>query len=459
MGVDEEARDVEPCSGPGTALDAADPRGDETEMKRCQQQSHAHHYVPQWYQRRFMLPGQSEFFLLDLHPAVTVHHGVSHKHRDSFRSVPKRCFFEDDLYTLAFDRGTSDEMERWFFGKIDSMGHAAVSHVADFQGVTESVTRGAEKTGMDAFRDLPAYMGAQRFRVPRGLDEIKTRAAWQDDRQKNKVLTALASVFQSYTTMWMEGVWEIVRARQSATKFIVTDDPVTLYCKLVFTSEWRYPNDVNLKQIGSRTIFALGLDSCLIITHLQLVRNPWSTPTEFRENARSYDQTMMPLGSIQFGRELEESEVLRINHILKTRATRYIAAAKEEWLYPERDFPTTEWKNLDDDWFLLPNPWKVQFTTGLAAGGKNWAWARDEYGLPPGDPRYQDKKRREREWQTRERAQREWAKKRLGKSLAHIDKFWHDDVEDEIMKDYLRGEGLFPPEQPREVQPVKGLNV
>ena len=79
----------------------------------------------------------------------------------------------------------------------------------------------------------------------------------------------------------MEGVWEIVRARQSATKFIVTDDPVTFYCKSVFLSEWRYPNEISLKQIGTRTIFPLGLDSCLIMTHVQLVRKPWAT-TEFR---------------------------------------------------------------------------------------------------------------------------------------------------------------------------------
>jgi hypothetical protein len=391
-----------------------------------------------------MLPGQTEFFLLDLHPAVTVHNGVPHKHRELFRSVPTRCFFKDDLYTLTFDRGTTDEMERWFFGKIDSMGHAAVSHIADFQGVTNSVTQGAEKSGMDAFRDLPAYMGAQRFRVPRGLDDIKTRAAWQDDRHKNKVLAALASLFQSYTTMWMEGVWEIVRARQSATKFIVTDDPVTLYCKLVFKSEWTYPKDVDLRQIGSRTIFPLGLDSCLILTHLQLVRNPWSTPTENRENARSYEQTMMPIGNIQFGRELEECEVLRINHIIKTRATRYIAAAQKEWLYPEKYIPPTEWKNLDDDWFLLPNPWKVPFTTGIMAGGDGWAWAADEYGRHPGNPRYEDKKMRERDGMMRERAKQEWAKKRVGKSLAHIDKFWHDDIQDKIMNDYLRSEGLLP---------------
>ncbi len=34
---------------------------------------------------------------------------------------------------------------------------------------------------------------------------------------------------------------------------------------------------------------------------------------------------------IQFGRELEEDEVLRINYILKRLSSRYIAAAEEEW--------------------------------------------------------------------------------------------------------------------------------
>jgi hypothetical protein len=48
---------------------------------------------------------------------------------------------------------------------------------------------------------------------------------------------------------------------------------------------------------------------------------------------------MKNLLDTQFGRELEEDEVLRINYILKRRATRYIAAAEEEWLYPEKRVP------------------------------------------------------------------------------------------------------------------------
>jgi hypothetical protein len=46
--------------------------------------------------------------------------------------------------------------------------------------------------------------------------------------------------------------------------------------------------------------------------------------------------------------------VLRTNYILKRRATRYVAAAEEEWLYPERRVSTTDWPQLDDDWFLFP---------------------------------------------------------------------------------------------------------
>src|SRR5947209_7072995 len=34
-------------------------------------------------------------------------------------------------------------------------------------------------------------------------------------------------------------------------------------------------------------------------------------------------------------RKLTSNEVIRVNRVLKARAKRYIAAGKEEWLYPE----------------------------------------------------------------------------------------------------------------------------
>jgi len=244
-------------------------------------QSHAHHYVPEWYQRRFLPPRTNKYYYLDLQPETIVQHGHAHQRRAVRHLGPDSCFYKDDLYALNFGGRTTDEMEQFFFGAIDSLGCGAVAEFASFEGITDEV--------VESFRYFNAYMGAQRFRTPRGLLEMKKRFGW---RQQLPTLVVLRSMFEAYATMWSEGVWEIVRARQSPTKFLVTDNPVTFYCKVMFSSEWTYPNDPRLEQIGTRTIFPLGLDSCLVVTHLQLVRNLWATPTEFRENARYFDQTM-----------------------------------------------------------------------------------------------------------------------------------------------------------------------
>jgi len=432
------------------------------------QQSHAHHYVPQWYQRRFLLPGQSRYHYLDMDPDTIVREGISYRRNDRLHWSPARCFYKDDLYTLRFGPATTDVMERLFFGMVDRLGMSAVTEMAEFAGI-------GSLSGPDAFRNLPPYMGAQRFRTPRGLDEIKKISSWEDltpfaevyvstqrfrlppefyqmrkirsqlaPDDPNQILSVLMGVFQAYSTMWMEGVWEIVRARQSKTKFIVSDNPVTFYCRSMFPSDWLYPNDCNLKQIGTRTLFPLGLDSCLILTHLQLARNPQATPTEHRANARYYDQTVKHLGEIQFGRELDESDVVRINYILKKRATRYVAAAEKEWLYPERHVSTTDWRKLDDDWFLLPNLWSVSFTSEIVMGGDGWAWAMDEYGRHPGDPQFQNKKQHEIDWVLHEVSKREWAKKRVGKAVAQVDEFRHGKVGEALMRKYLQEEGLLP---------------
>jgi len=396
------------------------------------QQSHAHHYVPRWYQKRFLRPGQTNFFYLDLHPERVVWDGGSHERKAQRRRGPAACFYLDDLYTLKFGSKTTDAMEKLFFGTIDSLGRQAVEHFGDYSGIGASSS--------DVFRNLAPYMGAQLFRTPKGLDLIKKSAESGDH---NATLVVLQTVFQFHSTMWTEGIWEIARARCSPTKFIVTDEPVTFFNRRVFPSELAYPYDAGLDKVGTRTLFPLGLDSCLIVTHLQLARNPWASPTEPRENARAYQFALKYLGDIQFGRELEEDEVLRINYILKRRATRYVAAAEEEWLYPERRVSTTQWARLDDDWFLFPHLWKIHFTTGMMMGDKDGrTWAVDEYGRRPGNPKYEDRKLREKEWATHLRARQEWAKKRLGKSVANVDRL--GDVGDKMMQDYLRKDGLLP---------------
>ena len=71
------------------------------------QQSHVHHYVPQWYQKRFLAPGKSKFHYLDLNPEVLTNNRVSHQRKALLHWGPGRCFYKDDLYTLKLGGWTS----------------------------------------------------------------------------------------------------------------------------------------------------------------------------------------------------------------------------------------------------------------------------------------------------------------------------------------------------------------
>jgi hypothetical protein len=206
-------------------------------QKQRQYQSHAHHYVPRWYQRGFLPVGTTKFKYLDLHPETLESGGVKYQRRALRQLGPVNCFYKEDLYTLRFGTETSDEMERIFFGVIDGRGPKAVEHFADYHEL-------GDKT-VENFQPLVQYMGAQRFRTPRGLDDIRQKAQYLSD-SSNAVLEALRSSFQAYATMWTEGIWEIVRATKTFTKFLLTDDPVTFYNKVVFPSEW-----VNISPPGS----------------------------------------------------------------------------------------------------------------------------------------------------------------------------------------------------------------
>jgi hypothetical protein len=393
-------------------------------------QARVHHYVPQLYQRRFLQPAQTKYHYLDLQPDTVRTETKAYQRRNLLHWGPKRCFCKDDLYTVKLGDWTTDQVESSWFGDIDIRGKKAVDVFGDHDG--------SFKGQGEAVRNLMMYMDAQRIRTPRGLDQLKQRV---DVRDHNATLLAMQRLFQFHETMWMEAVWEVARASQSVTKFIVSDDPVTFFNSRVFPGECPYPGRIELDQIGTRTIFPLGLNSCLILTHTQLVRNPSrANLTRSRANARSFEPAVIQLTNIQYGRELEEDEVLRINFILKKRATRYIAAAEEEWLYPELRVSTTDWSKLDDEWFLFPHPFKVPFTTEIVMGRMHGdSWIQDEYGRLPSNPEFKDKKLRDKERQTHVWAKKEWAKKRAGRSVAHVDKSQFDAVIDKMLKDYLAG--------------------
>ena len=79
------------------------------------------HYVPVWYQKRFLPSNQKdrELLYLDLNPGTFKDpRGVSHRRRALRRLGPKFCFGERDLYTTQFGEEQSTKLEQLFFGDI-----------------------------------------------------------------------------------------------------------------------------------------------------------------------------------------------------------------------------------------------------------------------------------------------------------------------------------------------------
>jgi len=83
----------------------------------------SHHYVPRWYQKRFIdAESRGKLFYLDLKPERVEHDdGTFHCRRDMRRLGPPSCFQADYLYTLKVSalHGGEDVLERLFFGERD----------------------------------------------------------------------------------------------------------------------------------------------------------------------------------------------------------------------------------------------------------------------------------------------------------------------------------------------------
>jgi hypothetical protein len=133
-------------------------------------QSHVHHYVPRWYQKRFLKPGQFQFCYLDLHPETVINKGKKYQRRALLRWGPDRCFYQNDLYTLNLGNLSRDDVERFFFGRLDNRGRHAVEFFGEYAGLSKCVSRGDVP---ELFQILPQYMDAQRFRTPKGLDYLQ----------------------------------------------------------------------------------------------------------------------------------------------------------------------------------------------------------------------------------------------------------------------------------------------
>ena len=103
-------------------------------------QSHRHHYVPEWYQRGFMLAGQKSYYRLNLNPNTKkIPSGeLVQIEKELTTKGPSRFFYETDLYTTKYFGVENDDIESYLFGKIDSksvgvMYFIVVLHCYDLQ--------------------------------------------------------------------------------------------------------------------------------------------------------------------------------------------------------------------------------------------------------------------------------------------------------------------------------------
>jgi hypothetical protein len=341
--------------------------------------SRRNHYVPEWYQKRFLSSDKSAFHYLNLFsPVITLPNGCK-KPLDpiNFPFSPKQCFCQEDLYTTHFMGFINDEIERYLFGRIDDVGVKAVKAMAE-QDLNNLHGR---------FNDFFEYMDAQKIRTPKGLAWLKSK---YPNLSHNQLLYEMQSIRQMHCTTWVESVQEIVLAKNSNIKFIVSDNPVTIYnpACLPDSHEYLYPNEPRIEMKATQTIFPLDSGRCLILTNLDYARNPnLSDPKAFRPNANPYRSTLARMDNTICKRELKDNEVAMINFIIKARARQFIAAERKEWLSPEK-IVQGSWVDMGK--VLLPPPGELYRYGGEVFGqyqdGRHFY--RDAYGRTKAEATY-----------------------------------------------------------------------
>jgi len=127
---------------------------------------------------------------------------------------------------------------------------------------------------------------------------------------------------------------------------------------------------------------------------------------------------------IQTLRHLTEREVREISFIIKSRALRHVAAADEEWLYPERHVSESDWNVFGDGYLLMPDPRSVDFSGELVIGHRDGtSTAFDEYGRRPWPRGYGREFKSMDEWNTLHCFKGEFARLygpyRRGRSFSH----------------------------------------
>lgn len=325
------------------------------------------HYVPQMYQKRFSNKNSGKLWRLHLNPnKKTLPDGKTITMNSCGLYSPKQCFFEKDLYTTFFGQHLNSDIETNLFGKIDSLGAQAI----------EAFTNNDSEKWHTHFENFFTYLDAQKIRTPKGLDWLKSH---YPKLTQVKLMIEMQAIRARHCTIWGQGVREIISAKNSSIKFIISDHPVTVYNYACTpdSPNCKYPNEPPITFKGSQTIFPLNMEYCLILTNYEYAENPnTENPIENRTFARYYNDSLMRTDTFIKSRELNEEEVLKINFIMKTRSHRYVAGAEKSWLYPEKSI-NTSWSELRN--ILLPPKNELwQFGGEMYIGYKN------------GDTQYQD---------------------------------------------------------------------
>lgn len=348
------------------------------------------HYVPCWYQERFLpTTGERKFRYLDLAPEqFRDPNGILRTKTALRRWGAASCFKETDLYTTKYGQYESTDIEQFFFGKVDEDGRQAVEFFSQYNSFNDF---SGELSPDKVFNALLNYMSIQKFRTPKGLRYLSSLIRQTD---KNRLLLEIQRLQNLHCALWTECVWSIASADDTEAKFIVTDHPVTVYNREIFPgSDYaRTHTDPDIRMNGTHTFFPLSPTRMLILTNLSWARNPYGGGKKLRPNPRMFRTAMFNFTDIQTGRQLEEVEVNQINFIMKRRAHRYIAAANEEWLYPERKIPSDHWRKLDDRYLLMPDPRCLHLGGEILIGYDNGrSEAYDEYGHRPWQKGYRKK--------------------------------------------------------------------
>jgi hypothetical protein len=346
-----------------------------------------------------MLPDQSQYFRLDLKPDVVVNAGHRYTRKALHEWAPKNVFAERDLYTTIWGDVANTDIERFFFGRLDAEGPRAIEYFSTFEH--PSVDR-------QAFQNLLRYMSVQKLRTPKGLSLLTETAG----SPKNLTLLLLQNLHQMFCAIWTECVWQIVDASNSPTKFIVSDHPVTVYNRACppQSAYCRGAGDPDIRMAATQTIFPLSIDKALLLTNLSWVRNPYQSELKFRPNPEMFRPAIFSFNSIQVKRSLDESEVIMMNAIIKRRAYRYIAAAHEEWLYPEKHIKNDHWRKFGDGYLLMPEPRLIHMGGDIYIGYRDGSRdAFSEYGHKPSQRGFRDARRERIESAALDLFQSEWA--------------------------------------------------